>query len=138
MSVKVDLTELAGQLDSYGFAYLMTVSDELRAHVVAVRPVLAEGRLEVEGLGRGTRGNLVARPNISLVWPPPEPGGYSLIVDGVAEVTEAGAVVVPGHAVLHRPADHAGGQADQSDAGAAGAGVTGTTGCGNDCVPIES
>jgi hypothetical protein len=132
MSVKVDLTELAGQLDSYGFAYLMTVSDELRAHVVAVRPVLTGGRLEVEGLGRGTRGNLVARPNISLVWPPPEPGGYSLIVDGVAEVTEAGAVVVPGHAVLHRPADHAPGQGDPAASGAV------ATGCGNDCVPLES
>jgi hypothetical protein len=53
----------------------MTVSDELRVHAVAVRPVLTGGRLELEGLGRGTRGNLVARPNISLVWPPPEAGG---------------------------------------------------------------
>ena len=40
----------------------------------------------------------------------PEPGGYSLIVDGTAEVSEAGAetarlTVVPTRALLHRDAD---------------------------------
>lgn len=122
MSVKVDLAGLEGQLESHGFAYLMTVAPDLRAHAVAVRPVLSDGVLRVEGLGRGTRANLVARPEVSLVWPPSEEGGYSLIVDGRAEADGDGAAVTPAHAVLHRPA---------------APGATGRDGgCGSDCAPL--
>lgn len=126
MSVSVDLAALAEQVDSYGFAYLLTVGDDLRAHAVAVRPVLVGGVLRVDGLGRRTRANLVSRPATSLVWPPVEPGGYSLIVDARATVTAPGADLAPEHAVLHRPADHE-----------RGATAVAQTGCGNDCVPVE-
>jgi Pyridoxamine 5'-phosphate oxidase len=105
MSVKVDLAELSAALDGYGFAYLMTVSDEQRAHAVAVVPVLdADAALVVGGLGRRTRANLEARPDISLVWPPTTEGGYSLILDGRATLTDDGASIAPGSAVMHRPA----------------------------------
>ena len=126
MSVKVDLGELASHLQHYGFAYLLTVGDDHRAHAVAVRPTLDGPTLHVEGLGRRTCANLETRADISLVWPPFEHGGYSLIVDGHAAVTGDAADVTPAHAVLHRPADHAHDEA------------TGTNGCGNDCVPLES
>lgn len=126
MSVKVDLAELAAQLDSYGFGYLITVGADLRAHTVAVRPVLSDGLLRVDGLGRRTWANLAERPLVSLVWPPTEDGGYTLIVDGSATLTEDAAVLTPAHAVLHRPADHT---ADRPAAG--------STSCGNDCVPLE-
>lgn len=128
MSVKVDLAELAGHLNTYGFAYLLTVGDDLRAHAVAVMPTLSGGHLTVEGLGRRTRSNLVSRPDASLVWPPVAEGGYSLIVDARATVTVAGAELAPDRAVLHRPADPA----------AATGEAAGGTGCSNDCVPIES
>jgi hypothetical protein len=105
MSEKIDLDELASSLRHYGFAYLLTVGDDHRAHAVAVRPSLDGRVLEIAGLGRRTRANLEARPDISLVWPPFEHGGYSLIVDGRASLTEAGATVTPEHAVLHRPAE---------------------------------
>lgn len=124
MSVKVDLGELGQHLQRHPFAYLLTVGDDLRAHAVAVNPVLDDGGLLVTGLGRRTSGNLAARPDVSLVWPPSEPGGYSLIVDGRATVIGETARVAPSHAVLHRPADH-----PPADGG---------TGCGNDCVPLES
>jgi hypothetical protein len=63
-----------------------------------------------------------------LLWPPREPGGYSLIVDGRAEVTDADdsddgtarLLVVPTRALLHR-------NADPSTPGSA-------TGCLHDCV----
>ena len=47
---------------------------------------------------------------MTLLWPPPQPGGYSLIVDGTAEVTDADDEtarlgVVPTRALLHREAD---------------------------------
>ena len=41
---------------------------------------------------------------MTLVWPPREPGGYSLLVDGVATVDESTITVAPAKAVLHRPA----------------------------------
>ncbi|MGN6574192.1 MAG: pyridoxamine 5'-phosphate oxidase family protein [Nocardioides sp.] len=122
MSVPVDLAELAEKLQHYNFAYLMTVGEDQRAHAVAVRPSLDGDVLQVEGLGRRTRANLEARPGISLVWPPFEHGGYSLILDGRASLTDGTATVTPEHAVLHRPAEE----------GAA----PGATGCGNDCVPL--
>lgn len=124
MSVKVDLDELGQHLQRHPFAYLLTVGEDLRAHAVAVTPVLEEGGLLMTGLGRRTSDNIAARPDVSLVCPPYEPGGYSLIVDGRATVIDETARVEPSHAVLHRPADHAG--------------VAGATGCGNDCVPLES
>jgi hypothetical protein len=122
MSVKVDLAMLADAMRDYGFAYLLTVSDDQRAHAVAVHPQLDEQVLYVDGLGNRTRANVEARPDVTLLFPPVEQGGYSLIVDGRASLDEGGASVAPEHAVLHRPADHA----------------TGPTGgaCGNDCVPV--
>lgn len=128
MSVKVDLGELGQHLQRHPFAYLLTVGEDLRAHAVAVTPTLEEGGLLMTGLGRRTSDNIAARPDVSLVWPPYEPGGYSLIVDGRATVIDETARVEPGHAVLHRPADHA----TSDPAGSA------ATGCGNDCVPLES
>ena len=132
MSVKVDLGELGHHLQRHPFAYLLTVGEDLRAHAVAVQPTLEEGGLLMTGLGRRTSDNIAARPDVSLVWPPYEPGGYSLIVDGRATVIDETARVEPGHAVLHRPADHAAGDAMTET----GAGRQG--GCGNDCVPLES
>lgn len=128
MSVKVDLDELGQHVQRHPFAYLLTVGEDLRAHAVAVQPTLEDGGLLVTGLGRRTSANLAARPDVSLVWPPHEPGGYSLIVDGRATVIDETARVEPGRAVLHRPADHA----------PAGSAATGESGCGNDCVPLES
>ncbi|HEX6249009.1 MAG TPA: pyridoxamine 5'-phosphate oxidase family protein [Nocardioidaceae bacterium] len=119
MSVKVDLASLADTVADYGYAYLLTVSEDRRPHAVAVEPHLHAGRLAVAGLGRRTLQNLTERPDVTLLFPPAETGGYSLIVDGHGAVTGEGAEVVPVHAVLHRPADHATGPTEGS--------------CGNDC-----
>jgi hypothetical protein len=124
MSVKVDLEKLADAMAEHPMAYLITVTDEQRAHAVSVRPTLDGGVLRVGGLGNRTRANLSARPAVTLLFPPGEPGGYSLIVDGSATVVDDSADVVPAHAVLHRPADHPTAPGDGS--------------CGNDCVPVEA
>jgi hypothetical protein len=107
---KVDLKRLAAALDDFPFAYLITVGDDYRAHTVTVEPELREGVLGVGLIGGRTTKNLANRNDVTLLWPPREPGGYSLIVDGRAEVTEAGedAIrldVVPTRALLHRNAD---------------------------------
>ena len=125
MSVKVDLAKLADTMTEYGFAYLLTVSEDQRPHAVAVQPVLREQALAVEGIGNRTLANLAARPEVTLLFPPREEGGYSLIVDGRATTDGSDASVAPVHAVLHRPADHA-------------TQPTSDSSCGNDCLPVSA
>jgi hypothetical protein len=122
MSVKVDLAELSATLDGFGFGYLMTVGEDQRAHAVAVCPTVVGSTLVVGGeLGRRTRANLEARPEISLVWPPKTDGGFSLIMDGRATLGDTGVSIAPDHAVLHRPAPTGDGPA---------------AGCGSDYLPV--
>ncbi len=122
MSIPVAIADLATATSEYGFAYLLTVRDDLRAHIVAVTPTW-EGERLVMDVGRGTAHNAIERPSISLCYPPREDGGYSLIVDGDAVVDDGSTVsFAPTGAVLHRPAS----------AGFAG----GPTGCGSDCEPV--
>jgi hypothetical protein len=134
---RVDVKRLAAALPDYPFGYLITVDDGYRVHTVTVEPRLRELQDGPEGpegpkalidvglIGGRTRENLADRRDVTLLWPPPEPGGYSLIVDGTAEVTDADdeAVrlgVVPTRALLHR-------EADADSPGAA-------KGCLHDCV----
>jgi hypothetical protein len=119
---RVDFKRLAAALPDYPFAYLITVDDNYRAHTVTVEPELRDlpdgaagpegpkAILDVGLIGGRTRENLAHRGDVTLLWPPPEPGGYSLIVDGRAEATESDAQtvrlgVVPTRALLHRDAD---------------------------------
>jgi hypothetical protein len=107
---RVDFERLAGALDEYGFAYLVTVDDDFRVHTVTVEPELRERVLDVGLIGGRTRKNVESRSAVTLLWPPREPAGYSLIVDGLAEVADsdsdtAALRVVPTRALLHRNAD---------------------------------
>jgi hypothetical protein len=114
---KVDVERLAAALTDYPFAYLITVGDDYRVHTVTVEPRLLPDGPEGSGalvdvglIGGRTRTNLAHRRDVTLLWPPPEPGGYSLIVDGSAQVTESAdetvhLAVVPERALLHREAD---------------------------------
>ncbi len=123
---KVDLERLAAALPDYPYAYLITVDDEYRVHTVTVEPTLRNlpdgpagpggprAILDVGPIGGRTRKNLAHRDDVTLLWPPPEPGGYSLIVDGRAETTDPDADsddetarfgVLPARALLHRDAD---------------------------------
>jgi hypothetical protein len=107
---KVDFERLAAALDDYRFAYLVTVDDDYRVHTVTVEPELREHVMDVGLIGGRTRNNVESRSTVTLLWPPSESGGYSLIVDGLAEVADSDddtAVlrVVPTRALLHRNAD---------------------------------
>nr|WP_090276196.1 hypothetical protein [Mycolicibacterium komanii]CRL69397.1 pyridoxamine 5'-phosphate oxidase-like protein [Mycolicibacterium komanii] len=104
MSVKVDLDRLADVLADFGFAYLITVGDDYRAHTVAVDPVFGEGRLAIGTVGRHTRENTARHGDVTIVWPPTSPGGYSLIVDGRAHQADESLSIEPIKAVLHRKA----------------------------------
>jgi hypothetical protein len=103
MSITVDLDDLAATTAGYGWAYLLTVRDDLRPHVVAVSPTW-EGPVLVAEVGRGTASHVGSRPDVTLCYPPVEPGGYTLIVDGTGSVDGQAVRFTPGGAVLHRPA----------------------------------
>jgi hypothetical protein len=121
MSVKVDLDQLADALADFTFAYLITVGDNYHAHTVAVPPVLAGGMLQLASNGNTTRRNVIRHPDVTLVWPPREPGGYTLIVDGRGETAGDELAIMPDRAVLHRPATPNAPTASS---------------CGDDCVPL--
>jgi len=106
----VDFQRLADALEGYQLAYLVTVDDKYRVHTVAVHPELRQGVFDVGLIGGKTRKNVDSRSDVTLLWPPSEPSGYSLIVDGRSEVTEsdddtARLRVLPTRALLHRKSE---------------------------------
>ncbi len=120
--------ELGEAVARYGAtAFLLTTSDDQRPHATHVT-VSVDGKLLSCGLGRKGARNAMARPLVTLLWPPTEPGGYSLIVDGEMAVSgtpgeDATATITATSGVLHRPAS------PDSDPSASG--------CEADCAPVE-
>jgi hypothetical protein len=104
MSIKGMQPQLAETLTRYRFAYLVTIEDGARTHVVPVHPALADDTLLVRGLGRKTQAHITAHRAVTLVWPPTDPSDYSVIVDGVGSLRDDELTVAPTRAVLHRPA----------------------------------
>jgi hypothetical protein len=123
VSVPVSLDRLRDEVEVFGAsAYALTTGGDGRPHAVLASVEWRGERLALPAGGR-TAANAGDRPQVALLWPPTEAGGYSLIVDGNAEVTDGRLLVEPTKAVLHRPA--------RPDAEpAAGA-------CGSDCVPLS-
>ena len=126
MSIPIPLDRLRAALDERdGRAYVLTVSDDGRPHVVhgAIR---WEGDTLAVDVGGRSAANAAARPSVSLLCPVRSDGDYSLIVDGHAAVVShenrQRLLVTPTKAVLHRPAR----TPDPSSA------------CGADCVPLLS
>lgn len=103
MSVVVSIDDLPNALNDYPWGYLLTVSDDQRAHTLAVPTDWHDAALHAAA-GRSSRTNIDARPHVTMVFPHPQPGGYSLIVDGTAAVVGKQVVFTPTSAVLHRPA----------------------------------
>ncbi|QIG44353.1 pyridoxamine 5'-phosphate oxidase [Nocardioides anomalus] len=106
MSIPVDVADLARALEDFGAGYLLTTRDGA-VKVVSVAPTLSDGTLTARGPGRGTLANLAANAQVTLVFPPREDSGMTLLVDGTGAVEGEDVQVTPTSAVLHRPADHA-------------------------------
>jgi hypothetical protein len=122
MSIPVEVGDLGKALEGFGAGYLLTSSDG-KVKVVTVEPSVADGVVRVEAPGRGTLANLAGNPAVTLVFPPLEQRGFTLLVDGAAEVDGDDVRVTPSGAVLHRPASHADGPPAPD-------------GCGHDCQPV--
>lgn len=123
MSIPVDLEALRDEVAAHERpAYVVTAGQDGAPHLVATYLTWAEGTFTA-GCGGTTARNLAQRPDVSVVVPPNEPDGYSLIFDATGEVLDGEERTVrltPVRAVLHRPAAAA-------DASAS---------CGHDCAPL--
>lgn len=133
MSIPVELDGLRAETDRWRLPpYLLTTGDDGRPHAVALVPAWEGSTLVATAAGRRTLANARARSGVSLLWPPSEPDGYSLIVDATAAVDgEPGServILGPTRAVLHRPAP----PASPDQPGSPG----GQGACSSDCVPI--
>jgi hypothetical protein len=104
VSIEVAAEELAKTVDGFAIAYLLTIGDRPRPHVGAVTTTVADGVVQVQAVGRTALRDVIGHDAVTLLWPPSDPGGYSLIVDGTATVVGDRIDVVPQRAVLHRPA----------------------------------
>lgn len=99
----VDLVDVARHASARPFAYLITVSSHGSIHTSVVHPSVDTAAITVSGVSDRVRRNAGANPTVSIVWPPVDAGGHSLIVDGTAAVADDLTVDVS-RAVLHRPA----------------------------------
>jgi len=117
MSIKVELDGLNDEIAARGAGYLLTTGEDGRPHSTQVVFELSDVGMRAKA-GRKTSANINRSGLVALLWPPPEAGGYSLIVDADATIDgpegDHWAVISPTHAILHRPAE----------------------GGGNDCAPV--
>lgn len=127
MSIPVAPGDIGEQMERFGAAaYVLTVRDDATPHVAHLAMRL-DGDVLRCGASRSAAANVAQRPNISVLWPPYEPGGYSMIVDAVA-CTVDGAdgpelELRPTSGVLHRPATPATPATNPN--------------CGSDCAPLS-
>ena len=122
MSIAVALEHLKAEAEKMRPSpYFLSASDDGRPHAVLVR-IEWVGNALVFGAGNRSKLNVAARPRVSLLFPPREDGGYSLIIDGDATIGDNNQISIhPTRGVLHRPAAPSNMPKE---------------GCGADCVPI--
>ena len=108
MSYPVAAADLARALQQYAEGYLLTVTPEATTRAVSVRPRLVDGRVVV-GAGRSSSANVAANPTVTVLCPPTEEQGFTLLIDGTATVEGDEIHVEPISAVLHRPPYHSDG-----------------------------
>lgn len=105
MSIVVDLDQLAETLAEYPFGYLLTIGGEA-VKAVTVTATVEDDLVVIPTTSNGSARNLATNSAATLLFPPPRPRGYSLIIDGAAAADGTGFHLEPTRAVLHRPADH--------------------------------
>ena len=122
------MTTISEALREYGNTpYILTVGDggpHTSHSTVSLAP---DGTSLIGPLSKSAAKNVGTQPAMSLFWPPQEPGGYGIIMNGTARVIATDgpdplASIALTKAVFHRP-------------GKPGPGHEGT--CTSDCRPIR-
>lgn len=108
MSHPVAVADLGRAFEQYAVGYLLTVTPDATVRAVTVQPRLEDGAVVV-GAGRSSTANVATNPAVTLLCPPTEPRGFTLIVDGTAVADGDRIRIQPASAVLHRPPYHSDG-----------------------------
>lgn len=113
---------LAEAISHYGRdAYLLTVAQD-GPHTSQVTLELQDGSIGC-ALGASAARNIACEPNVSLFWPPTEPGGYALIVNGVAAGERRATGVIMAEITVTKSVLHRSGPSPDANNGP----------CANDC-----
>lgn len=123
--MSTQIPELSTAIEERTTVYLLTVDRSGHPHAAEVYTTGIEDtgphpHLVFRGVGSSAGENIDAGSQVSLMWPPAAPGGYTLIVNGAPQLglTPGSLEVEVTRAVLHRP-----GAGQESE-------------CGSDCIPI--
>lgn len=101
MSVLVDLADIPARLAEFDRGYLLTSKDGL-VKAVSARALPEDDRLRVTAPGRGSVANVTANAEVTLLFPPLDDAGMTLLVDGTATAEGDDVVITPTGAVLHK------------------------------------
>jgi hypothetical protein len=105
--------------------YLLTVTEDTRPHCSCSEVTWHGSSLVAPAPSGWAASEALGRQQVTILWPPAQPSGYSLIVDGYAQSAliegQPRLVVTPTRAVLHRHGETKT-LADNS--------------CQSDCIPI--
>ena len=128
MSIPVEPADVGKQMERFGTAaYVLTVRDDATPHIAHL-DLRLDGDVLRCGASRSAAANVAQRPSISVLWPPHEVGGYSMIVDAEARTVDGAdgleLELRPTSGVLHRPATPATPAANPN--------------CSSDCAPLGS
>ncbi len=98
-------TTLSDAISQYGReAYLLTVGTD-GPHTSQVSVDL-HGNLIDCAIGASAAKNIAKEPNVSLFWPPLEPGGYAMILNGIASRKPASTDVIQAEIALTKSVFH--------------------------------
>src|SRR3954454_6674280 len=108
MSYPVATADLGRALEAYAEGYLLTVTADATTRAVGVGPRRVDGRVVVVP-GRPSSANVGANAAVTVLCPPTTEKGFTLLVDGTAEVVGDEIRIEPASVVLHRPPYHSDG-----------------------------
>lgn len=110
MSHAVEPNELAKNVAALGetpFLLYPGADGSVRANHVRVTVSPGAPEVLVKGFGRGVPAAIARDAKLSLLWPNPSQGEFSLIADGTGTILDNQTITITVHsAVLHRPAPH--------------------------------
>jgi hypothetical protein len=107
---------LVEAISHYGHdAYLLTVAQD-GPHVGQVTIELRDGSIGC-ALGPSAARNIAGEPKVSLFWPPVEPDGYALIVNGMAAGERQATGVIMADITLTKSVPHRSGLSPEASDG---------------------
>lgn len=96
---------LADAIRQYGRdAFLLTISRS-GPHTSQVVVELQGNKVSC-AIGTSAAKNIASEPNVSVFWPPQEPGGYAIIVNGLATATNGASGVTTADITLTKSVFH--------------------------------